>query len=105
MKKQKVLKLKKWTENIGNSNEKKVIKCIKKLLPEYSQIKWNEKNFTTLYMDILNSLPTRYKQKNSIEISGRMKEEVIREAVKEKLDNMIENMLLEEAKKNDDSIN
>ncbi|MCB1193399.1 MAG: hypothetical protein H7A23_23300 [Leptospiraceae bacterium] len=102
MKKKKVLKLKKWTENIKNSNEKKVIKCIKKLLPEYNQIKWNEKNFISLYMDSLNSLPSRYKQKNSIEISGRMKEEVILDAVKEKLDEIVENMLLEEAKKNDE---
>ena len=102
MKKKKVLKLKKWTENIKNSNEKKVIKCIKKLLPEYNQIKWNEKNFISLYMDSLNSLHSRYKQKNSIEISGRMKEEVILDAVKEKLDEIVENMLLEEAKKNDE---
>ncbi|MEM7181220.1 MAG: hypothetical protein AAF518_09930 [Spirochaetota bacterium] len=85
IRKQKVLKVNRWTSNVHNSNEKRVKQYLKSILPEYKDIVWDEKRFQFFYIDVLNSLPSRYKQKNSIELSGRLKKEVIEDAIHEKL--------------------
>lgn len=85
----KVIKINKWTESIKNSNEKRVKEYIRSILPEYKAILWDEEKFCSFYIDVLNSLPTRYKQKNSIEISGRIKKDVIMDAIRERLDEIL----------------
>jgi uncharacterized protein YutD len=87
-KKQKILYLKKWTSDIKNSNEKRVKDLLKELLPNYRQLSWDEEKFTHFYADVLNSLPARYKQKNSIELNGRIKKDILIEAIVEKLDEL-----------------
>lgn len=87
---EKVIKIKKWTSEVQNSNEKRVKKILKKLLPEYKQIHWDKDRFQDFYIDLLNSLPARYKQKNSIEISGRLTESILEDAIREKLRDMID---------------
>lgn len=86
MKKEKQIKLKKWTSDIKNSNEKRVKKMFKSILPEFKSIDWNEKLFKEVYKDILNSLPARYKQRNSIELSGRLKNSILEDAIRERLE-------------------
>ncbi|MCB1141089.1 MAG: hypothetical protein KDK54_02545 [Leptospiraceae bacterium] len=88
MKKEKVIRLGKWTSSIHNSNEKRIKTFLKSILPDYKNIEWTESLFKQFYIDILNDLPSRYKQKNSIEISGRLKNEVIISAIKEKLNDL-----------------
>ena len=85
IRKQKVLKVNRWTNTVHNSNEKRVKQYLKSILPTYKDIIWDEKRFQFFYIDVLNSLPSRYKQKNSIELSGRLKKEVIEDAIHEKL--------------------
>jgi hypothetical protein len=85
---EKVLKIKKWISGIHNSNEKRVKSCLKELIPQYKNIEWSEEKFIKLYIEILNSLPARYKQKNSIELNGKIKKQTIREAVIEKLEDL-----------------
>jgi hypothetical protein len=86
LKKEKQIKLKKWTSDIKNSNEKRVKKMFKSILPEFKSIDWNEKLFKEVYKDILNSLPARYKQRNSIELSGRLKNSILEDAIRERLE-------------------
>ncbi len=88
---EKVIKIKKWTISIQNSNEKRVKKLIKKVLPEYKNIHWSKELFQEFYIDVLNSLPARYKQKNSIEISGRLSNQILEDAIREKLQEIIDN--------------
>lgn len=88
---EKVIKIKKWTSDVQNSNEKRIKKLIKKILPEYKNIRWSKELFQEFYIDVLNSLPARYKQKNSIEISGRLSNEIIEDAIREKLQEILEN--------------
>jgi uncharacterized protein with von Willebrand factor type A (vWA) domain len=83
---EKVIKLKKWTSEVQNSNEKRIKKSLKELLPQYKHIHWTKELFQDFYIDLLNSLPARYKQKNSIEISGRLTKEIIEDAIHEKLE-------------------
>lgn len=90
MKLEKVLKIKKWTKTVFNSNEKRVQEYLKLVLPSYKNIKWTEEKFQKFYIDVLNSLPSRYKQKNSIELSGRLKKQIIIDAITEKLDELSE---------------
>jgi hypothetical protein len=90
VKPEKHIKINKWTESIKNSNEKRVKDSLKSVLPQYKTIHWDAEKFSQLYIDILNSLPTRYKQKNSIELSGRLKNIVIEEAVLEKLNELLD---------------
>jgi uncharacterized pyridoxamine 5'-phosphate oxidase family protein len=85
MKREKFIRLTKWTGDIRNSNERRLKKILKEEIPKYKNIKWSEDKFKDFYIDLLNSLPARYKQKNSIEISGRITEEILRDAVIEKL--------------------
>jgi hypothetical protein len=85
MKREKIIRLTKWTGDIKNSNEKRLKKILKEEIPKFKNIKWTEDKFKDFYIDLLNSLPARYKQKNSIEISGRITEDILRDAVKEKL--------------------
>jgi uncharacterized pyridoxamine 5'-phosphate oxidase family protein len=85
MKREKFIRLTKWTGDIRNSNERRLKKILKEEIPKYKNIKWSEDKFKDFYIDLLNSLPARYKQKNSIEISGRITEEILRDAVVEKL--------------------
>lgn len=88
---EKIIKIKKWTSDVRNSNEKRLKKLIKKILPEYKNIYWSKELFQEFYIDVLNSLPARYKQKHSIEISGRLSNEIIEDAIREKLREIIEN--------------
>ncbi|MDX1958407.1 MAG: hypothetical protein SFU98_07525 [Leptospiraceae bacterium] len=81
----KVLKINKWTADIHNSNEKRVKKLFTKILPQYKNLVWNEEIFANFFIDIMNSLPARYKQKNSIELNGRLKESILEDAIREKL--------------------
>ena len=85
---EKVIKIKKWTSSVSNSNEKRVKDCLKELLPKYKSIQWDEVKFTQFYIEILNSLPSRYKQKNSIELTGKIKKQVLLDAISEKLDEL-----------------
>lgn len=85
---ERVIKLKKWTSNIFNSNEKRVKKYLKEILPSYKNISWSEELYLQFYVDVLNSLPSRYKQKNSIEINGKIKKQIIKDAIIEKLDEL-----------------
>jgi hypothetical protein len=85
MKREKFIRLTKWTGDIKNSNERRLKKILKEEIPKYKNIKWSEDKFKDFYIDLLNSLPARYKQKNSIEISGRITEEILRDAIVEKL--------------------
>lgn len=85
---ERVIKIKKWTSNIHNSNEKRVRTCLKEILPKYKNISWTEDLFIQFLIEILNSLPARYKQKNSIEINGKLKKQVIKDAILEKLDEL-----------------
>ena len=85
MKKEKIIRLTKWTGDIRNSNEKRLKKILKEEIPKYKNIIWSEDKFKDFYIDLMNSLPARYKQKNSIEISGRITEEILRDAVVDKL--------------------
>ena len=85
MKKEKIIRLTKWTGDIKNSNEKRLKKILKEEIPKYKNITWSEDKFKDFYIDLMNSLPARYKQKNSIEISGRITEEILRDAVVDKL--------------------
>jgi hypothetical protein len=85
MKREKFIRLTKWTGDIRNSNERRLKKILKEEIPKYKNIKWSEDKFKDFYIDLLNSLPARYKQKNSIEISGRITEEILRDAIVEKL--------------------
>lgn len=94
VKKQKVLKINRWTATIRNSNERRVKKLLKGILPQYKNIQWNEKRFQYFYLDVLNSLPSRYKQKNSIELSGRLKNEILIDAIHEKLKELLEEIEL-----------
>ncbi len=86
MKKEKQIKLKKWTSDIKNSNEKRVKKMFKSILPEFKSVDWNEELFKEVYKDILNSLPARYKQRNSIELNGRLKNSILEDAIRERLE-------------------
>lgn len=88
-KKEKLIKINKWVESIKNSNEKRVIDLLKIELPRH-RIVWNEEKFTTFYTEILNSLPTRYKQKNSIELSGKIKKDIIIDAIRDRIEQLIE---------------
>lgn len=92
MKRERIIRLSKWTGDIKNSNEKRIKKILKEEIPKYKSIVWNEERFKDFYIDILNSLPARYKQKNSIEINGRLTEETLREAIIEKLIEMNESV-------------
>jgi hypothetical protein len=85
---EKVIKIKKWTASVYNSNEKRVKDCLKELLPKYKNIQWDEEKFVQFYIDVLNSLPSRYKQKNSIELSGKIRKQVIVDAISDKLDEL-----------------
>ena len=85
---EKVIKIKNWTSSVSNSNEKRVKDCLKELLPKYKSIQWDEVKFTQFYIEILNSLPSRYKQKNSIELTGKIKKQVLLDAISEKLDEL-----------------
>ncbi len=85
---ERVIKIKKWTSNIHNSNEKRVKTCLKEILPNYKNISWTEELYINFLTEILNSLPSRYKQKNSIEINGKLKKQVIKDAILEKLNEM-----------------
>ncbi len=87
---EKIIKIKKWTSDVQNSNEKRIKKILKKILPEYKQIVWNKELFQKFYIDLLNSLPARYKQKNSIEISGRLPDSILEDAVHEKLRELLD---------------
>ncbi|MCB1180172.1 MAG: hypothetical protein KDK36_21520 [Leptospiraceae bacterium] len=89
MKREKVIKLKKWTFEIKNSNEKRIKKLLKSIIPEYKTIDWTEETFLEIYKDILNSLPARYKQKNSIELSGRLKDTILEDAIRDKLNEFV----------------
>ncbi|HNO24160.1 MAG TPA: hypothetical protein PKK94_14355 [Leptospiraceae bacterium] len=95
VKKEKLIKVGKWTEGIHNSNEKRIKKLLKEILPDYKEILWDEASFQRFYIEVLNSLPSRYKQKNSIELNGRLKEDILKEAIIEKLEEMEEQILLE----------
>ncbi len=86
---EKVIKLKKWTSNIFNSNEKKVKACLKEIIPNYKNLVWDEENFLKIYISVLNSLPARYKQKNSIEISGKIRKQIIKDAIIEKIEEVL----------------
>lgn len=87
---EKIIKIRKWTSEVRNSNEKRIKKLLKKILPEYKQIRWSKELFQEFYIDVLNSLPARYKQKNSIEISGRLSNQIIEDAIREKLQEILE---------------
>lgn len=87
---EKVIKIKKWTAEVRNSNEKRIKKLIKKILPEYKNIHWTKELFQDFYIDVLNSLPARYKQKHSIEISGRLADAIIEDAIRDKLQEILE---------------
>lgn len=87
---EKVIKIKKWTSDIKNSNEKRIKKLVKKILPEYKNIYWTKELFQEFYIDVLNSLPARYKQRNSIEISGRLSDAILEDAIREKLREILE---------------
>ncbi|MCB1159330.1 MAG: hypothetical protein KDK45_17650 [Leptospiraceae bacterium] len=91
VKKERVIKINRWTEGIKNSNEKRVLNHLKGLLIEshYRSISWNKERFQKFFSDVLNNLPTRYKQKNSIEISGRLSNEVIIDAIRESLKDIL----------------
>jgi hypothetical protein len=93
LKKQKVLKIGKWTSTVYNSNEKRIKKLLINILPNYKQIVWTEAKFKRFYIDLLNELPSRYKQKNSIELSNRLKTEIIESAIKEKLNDVSMNSI------------
>lgn len=88
MKREKIIRLNRWTGDVKNSNEKRVKKILKEELPKYKSIQWSEELFKSFYINILNSLPSRYKQKNSIEISGRLTESLLRDAIIEKLEEL-----------------
>jgi hypothetical protein len=90
MSRERIIRLSKWTGDIKNSNEKRVKKILKEEIPKYKSIPWNEERFKDFYIEILNSLPARYKQKNSIEINGRLADDTLREAVIEKLNGLNE---------------
>ena len=85
---EKVIKIKKWTSSVYNSNEKRVKDCLKELLPKYKNIQWDEAKFIQFYIEVLNSLPSRYKQKNSIELTGKIKKQVLLDAISDKLDEL-----------------
>jgi len=85
---EKVIKIKKWTSTICNSNEKRVKDCLKEILPKYKTIQWDEEKFLNFYIAVLNSLPARYKQKNSIELNGKIKKQVLLDAISDKLDEL-----------------
>lgn len=85
---EKVIKIKKWTSSVYNSNEKRVKDCLKELLPKYKTIQWDEAKFIQFYIEVLNSLPSRYKQKNSIELTGKIKKQVLLDAISDKLDEL-----------------
>jgi hypothetical protein len=85
---EKVIKIKKWTSSVSNSNEKRVKDCLKELIPKYKSIHWTEEKFIQFYIEILNSLPSRYKQKNSIELTGKIKKQVLLDAISDKLDEL-----------------
>ncbi|HMV41745.1 MAG TPA: hypothetical protein PK079_07025 [Leptospiraceae bacterium] len=85
---EKVIKIKKWTSTVFNSNEKRVKECLKEILPRYKTIHWDEEKFIQFYIDVLNSLPCRYKQKNSIELTGKLKKQVLMDAICDKLDEL-----------------
>lgn len=88
MKREKVIRLNRWTADVKNSNEKRIKKILKEELPKYGVIKWNEELFKNFYINLLNNLPSRYKQKNSIEISGRLSENLLKDAIIEKLEEL-----------------
>ncbi|MBK8396499.1 MAG: hypothetical protein IPL26_14860 [Leptospiraceae bacterium] len=88
VKAEKVIKIKKWTSSVFNSNEKRVKDCLKEILPKYKNIQWDEEKFIRFYTDILNSLPSRYKQKNSIELNGKIKKQVLVDAISDKLEEL-----------------
>ncbi len=90
MSRERIIRLSKWTGDIKNSNEKRIKKILKEELPNHRSIQWSEERFKDFYIEILNSLPARYKQKNSIEINGRLAEDTLREAVIEKLNGLNE---------------
>lgn len=85
---EKVIKIKKWTSSVFNSNEKRVKECLREVIPQYKNIQWDEKKFLQFYIDVLNSLPSRYKQKNSIELKGKLKKQVLLDAITDKLDEL-----------------
>ncbi len=89
------IKIAGWTRNIRNSNEKRVLKYLKEKILQYKNIPWTEEIFLDLYIYVLNSLPPRYKQKNSIVLSGRLEEEKIRKCVEEKLVELSKNFVRE----------
>ena len=84
------IKITGWTRSIRNSNEKRVLKSLKKNIPNHKNIPWTEEIFLDLYISILNSLPARYKQKNSIVLSGRLEEETLQDCVTQKLKELSE---------------
>lgn len=85
---QKLIKIKKWTSSVYNSNEKRVKEYLKEVLPKYKKIQWNEEKFIEVYIEILNSIPSRYKQKNSIELKGKLKKQILIDAITDKLDDL-----------------
>ena len=88
MSRERIIRLNKWTGDIKNSNEKRLKKILKEEIPKFKKIQWSEEYFIQFYIEILNDLPARYKQKNSIELNGRIHEDILREAVIEKLSNL-----------------
>lgn len=86
---EKVIKIKKWTSNIYNSNEKKVKSALKEVIPKYNSFDWSEEKFLKIYISVLNSLPARYKQKNSIELSGKIGKQIIKDAILEKIEKVL----------------
>ena len=88
MRREKVIRISKWTGDIKNSNEKRIKKILKEEIPKYKNILWDESKFSDLYIGVLNSFPARYKQKNSIEISGRIPEEKLKQAITIRLEKL-----------------
>ncbi|MBE7412036.1 MAG: late competence development ComFB family protein [Leptospiraceae bacterium] len=77
-----------WTKSIRNSNEKRVLKFLKEKIPSFKTIPWDEEIFLDLYISILNSLPPRYRQKNSIVLSGRLEDKKIQDCIDEKIEEL-----------------
>jgi hypothetical protein len=90
MSRERIIRINKWTGDIKNSNEKRLKKILKEEIPKFKKIQWSETFFIEFYIEILNGLPARYKQKNSIELNGRIHEDILREAVIEKLNTLNE---------------